>query len=355
MRHNLRHWWGHFRVHLRHAVKNGAIWYLLASLALLPVWFEPQSQLQSVVQDTLFVIDISESMNVRDVDYPKPQTDRLTLAKLAVREGMASLPCGSKISIGLFAGDEVTVLFEPLEICRHFPAIEQVVSGLDRRMRWIGDSWVTNVLAASIVEADKRKLNLVMITDGDEMPQRSAPIVTELAKLRGKVKGVLLGVGGDALQPIPRLNQKDEVIGYWTREEAVLEGNHPNLLPTVRNLSPGEKVPDGMLDEVTEHISSFNKVFMQALSQASGFALVRINNPADAVNALKNSDYQKQAMAERDARWIFGLIAAVLILLGWFWQIIRIFFANHRLVKVRVYPSVEHTETSVVNPGSFSH
>lgn len=355
MRHNLKHWWGHFRVHLRHAVKNGAIWYLLASLVLLPVWFEPQSQLQSVVQDTLFVIDISESMNVRDVDYPKPQTDRLTLAKLAVREGMASLPCGSKISIGLFAGDEVTVLFEPLEICRHFPAIEQVVSGLDRRMRWIGDSWVTNVLAASIVEADKRKLNLVMITDGDEMPQRSAPIVTELAKLRGKVKGVLLGVGGDALQPIPRLNQKDEVIGYWTREEAVLEGNHPNLLPTVRNLSPGEKVPDGMLDEVTEHISSFNKVFMQALSQASGFALVRINSPADAVNALKNSDYQKQAMAERDARWIFGLIAAVLILLGWFWQIIRIFFANHRLVKVRVYPSVEHTETSVVNPGSFSH
>jgi mxaL protein len=308
-----------------------------------------------VVQDTLFVIDISESMNVRDVDYPKPQTDRLTLAKLAVREGMASLPCGSKISIGLFAGDEVTVLFEPLEICRHFPAIEQVVSGLDRRMRWIGDSWVTNVLAASIVEADKRKLNLVMITDGDEMPQRSAPVVTELAKLRGKVKGVLLGVGGDALQPVPRLNQKDEVIGYWTREEAVLEGNHPNLLPTVRNLSPGEKAPDGMLDEVTEHISSFNKVFMQALSQASGFALVRINSPADAVNALKNSDYQKQAMAERDARWIFGLIAAVLILLGWFWQIIRIFFANHRLVKVRVYPSVEHTETSVVNPGSFSH
>jgi mxaL protein len=355
MHHNLKHWWGHFRVHLRYAVKNGAIWYLLASLVLLPVWFEPQSQLQSVVQDTLFVIDISESMNVRDVDYPKPQTDRLTLAKLAVREGMASLPCGSKISIGLFAGDEVTVLFEPLEICRHFPAIEQVVSGLDRRMRWIGDSWVTNVLAASIVEADKRKLNLVMITDGDEMPQRSAPVVTELAKLRGKVKGVLLGVGGDALQPVPRLNQKDEVIGYWTREEAVLEGNHPNLLPTVRNLSPGEKAPDGMLDEVTEHISSFNKVFMQALSQASGFALVRINSPADAVNALKNSDYQKQAMAERDARWIFGLIAAVLILLGWFWQIIRIFFANHRLVKVRVYPSVEHTETSVVNPGSFSH
>ena len=145
-------------------------------------------------------------------------------------------------------------------------------------------------------------------------------IVTDLAKLRGKVKGVLLGVGGDTLQPIPRLNQKDEIIGYWKREDAVLEGNHPNLLPMVRNLAPSEKAPDGTLDEVTEHISSFNKTFMQALSQASGFELVRINTPADAVNALKNSDYQKQAMAERDARWIFSLVAAVFILIGWFWQ-----------------------------------
>lgn len=320
MRHNVKHWWGHFRVHLRHGIQNGAIFYLLAGLVLLPVWFEPQMQLQSVVQDTLFVVDISESMNVRDVDYPKPQTDRLTLAKLAVREGMSSLPCGSRVSVGLFAGDESVVLFEPLEVCQHFASIEKVVSGLDRRMRWIGDSWVTNVLTASIIEAQKRKMNLVMITDGDEMPQRSAPIVTELAKLRGKIKGLLLGVGGDALQPIPKLNQKDEIIGYWTREDAVLEGNHPNLLPTVRALAPGERAPEGMLDEVTEHISSFNKVFMQALSQASGFELVRIETPIDAVKALKNSTYQKQAMAERDARWIFGLIATLLILLGWFWQ-----------------------------------
>jgi mxaL protein len=335
MHHNLKHWWGHFRVHLRHAIQNGAIWYLLAALALIPVWFEPQSQLKSVVQDTLFVIDISESMNVRDVDYPKPQTDRLTLAKLAVRESMAALPCGSKVSVGLFAGDEVTVLFEPLEVCRHFPAIEQVVSRLDRRMRWIGDSWVTNVMTAAIIEADKRKLNVVFISDGDEMPARSAPIVTDLAKLRGKVRGVILGIGGDAFQPIPRLNQKDEIIGYWTREDAVLEGNHPNLLAQVRALAPGEQAPEGTLDEVTEHISSFNKVFMQALSQASGFALVRINTPADAVKAIQNTDFQKQAMAERDARWIFGLVAAVLILVGWFWQIIRTFFANKRLAKFR--------------------
>ncbi len=147
-----------------HAWQNGTLFFILALLSLLPVWFEPQLPLKSVVQDTLFVIDISESMNVRDVDFPKPQSDRLTLAKLAVREGMAALPCGSRVSIGLFAGDEVVILFEPLEICRHFPAIEQVVTKLDSRMRWIGDSWVVRALVSAIKEAEKRKLNL---GDGD--------------------------------------------------------------------------------------------------------------------------------------------------------------------------------------------
>lgn len=323
MHHNFKHWWGHFRVHLRHAIQNGAIFYLLAALVLLPVWFNPQMKLNSLVQDTLFAIDISESMNVRDVGYPEPRTDRLMLAKLAVREGMASLPCGSRVTVALFAGEEAVVLFEPLEICRHFPAIEQVVMGLDRRMRWIGDSLITKTLNTAILEAKKRNLNIVMITDGDEMPQRTNPYVIDLIKHRGKIKGLLLGVGGDALQPIPQINERNEVVGYWTKEQAVSQGNYPELVAYVRALAPGEQALEGMLDHVTEHTSSFNKNIMQAVSQAVGFEMIRVHTPADAVSALNKTEYRKYAMADRDARWIYGLVAAVLALIGWFWYILR--------------------------------
>jgi mxaL protein len=159
MQHHFHYWWKRLLIEFRHAWKNGALWYVMAVLALMPVWFDPHIQQDSLVQDTLFVIDISESMNVRDVDYPKPHSDRLSLAKLAVREGMASLPCGSRVSIGLFAGDETIVLFEPLEVCRHFPAIEQVVARLDSRMRWIGDSWIIRAIISGVKEAEKRKIN----------------------------------------------------------------------------------------------------------------------------------------------------------------------------------------------------
>lgn len=337
MKHRLRYWWKRLLIGLRHAWQSGALWFLLAALVIVPVWFEPRTQLESVVQDTLFVIDISESMNVRDVDYPNPQSDRLGLAKLAVRESMASLPCGSKVSVGLFAGDETIVLFEPLEVCRHFPAIEQVVTRLDSRMRWIGDSWIIRAIGSGIKEAEKRKLNLVFISDADEMPYHSAPRLNDLIEIKGKVKGVLLGVGGEAPQPVPRLDGHQQIVSYWTPEEAVLEGNHPNLLAFVKALQPGEKAPEGALDEVTEHLSAFNKALLQSAAQAAALDFAYIAKPQDAVKALKNTNLQKQAMAERDARWVFGLFAAVLILVGWFWQnisAIKLYKSKNIILKI---------------------
>ncbi len=98
-----------------------------------------------------------------------------------------------------------------------------------------------------------------MVTDADEMPHHSAPRIADLIDYQNKVKGVLWGVGGEAPQPVPRLDGNNQIIGYWTPEEAVIEGNHPNLLAFVRALAPGEKAPAGTLDEVGEHLSAFNK------------------------------------------------------------------------------------------------
>lgn len=320
MRHSLSYLRKRLLLLIRHSWRSGAFMLLLACIALIPVAFSPTMQFESVVQDTLFVIDISESMNVRDVEFPKPQTDRLALAKLAVRESMASLACGSKVSLGLFAGDETIVLFEPLEVCGHFPAIEQVVMRLDSRMRWIGDSWIIRGMSTAIKEAEKRKLNVVMITDADEMPYKSAPRLNDLLAFKHKVKGLLLGVGGEAPQPVPRLDGRHQIINYWTPEEAVLEGNHPNLLAYVKALPPGEKAPTGMLDEVSEHLSAFNRPLLKSAAQTIDFHFAHINTPQDAVKALHQPDFEKSATAERDARWVFALFSALLMLIAWFWQ-----------------------------------
>lgn len=299
--------------------RGGAGCYLLAALLLLPVWAEPTLTLPGKVQDTLFVLDISESMNVPDVDFPRPHTPRLELAKAAVRESMAALNCGSRVSLALFAGEHAVVLFEPLEICRHFPAIEQVVSRLSTQMRWIGDSRIEAGLTHAMNEAIARKLNLVFVSDGDEMPHRSTPRITGLESLRGKVRGAVFVVGGDAPLPVPRLDAHDQVTSYWTPEEAVREGYHPNLLSVVEMLASGEKAPDGVLDEVGEHMSAARSGYMEILASAAGLESRRLKQPREAASIASGAALTHEAPAERDARWILGLLACALVLVGWFW------------------------------------
>lgn len=304
----------------KHAWQNGVFWYMLALITLLPVFFSPQMLLDSAVQDTLFVIDISESMNVQDADYPRPHTSRLKLAKLAVKESMASLPCGSRVSIGLFAGEEVVVLFEPLEVCRHYPAIEQVLSRLNTNMRWVGDSWIVRGLESAIKEAEKRKLNFVMVTDADEMPHHRAPRITDLIEYQGKVKGTLWGVGGEVSLPVPKLDSNEQTLAYWTPEEAVIEGNYPNLLALVKSLPEGTRAPEDAIVEVSEHRSAFDKSLMQTMAQTLQIQFTQIRNKKDALNAMKDSHLKRQALAQRDARWIFSLVVFCLVFVGWFWQ-----------------------------------
>lgn len=304
---------------LRNRLRGGIACYLAALLLLLPVWIEPHITWPSEVQDTLFVIDISESMNVRDSDDPVPQTLRLELAKAAAREAMTALACGSRVSLALFAGEDVVVLFEPLEICSHFPAIEQVVSRLSSRMRWIGDSRIEVGLTHAITEARSRNLNVVFITDGDEMPHRSAPRLTGLENFRGKSRGVVFCIGGDAPLPVPRLDADNQATGYWTREEAVREGYHPNLLALVDGLEAGQKAPEGMLDEVGEHMSVARPAYLESLAKAAGFDFRHIRHARDVTRIVRSPTLTHSAMAERDARWLFGLMAVFLVLAGWFW------------------------------------
>lgn len=325
---HLKRWWTKSRLAVRHAWQNGSFWLALAFLAMLPVWFNPEIAAKSVIQDTLFVIDVSESMNVQDVDYPRPHTSRLTLAKSAVKESMASMPCGSRVSLALFAGEEAVVLFEPLEVCRHYPSIEAIIGRINTNMRWIGDSWLIRGVTSAIKQAEERKLNMVFVTDGDEMPHRKAPRITDLIDYQGKIKGALWGVGHQAPQPVPRMNSQGEILGYWTPEEAVIEGNYPNLLAYVKNLAEGESGDADTMAEVSEHLSGFNPSFLKTVAQTLLIPYSKIEHPNDATKAMQDTTLQKQAIAQRDARWIFGLVAFCLVLIGWFWQQIKQLFGK---------------------------
>jgi mxaL protein len=292
--------------------------YLGAIALLLPVFLEPRLPLEGETFAYLYVIDVSESMNVRDVE-PAPATEsRLDRAKSTVVASMATLPCGSRVAVALFAGSETLTLFEPLEVCRHFPAIEQSVNGIDWRMAWDGDSRVEAALLAALTEARQRDLDLVFLSDGDETPHVVVPHMADLLAVQGKVRGVLVGVGGAEAKPVPKLDADNRIVGYWSAVDAVREGFYPNLSELVKQTaSAAELERSGALDEVRDHRSALNEEYLQQVGAAAGLGYVRADSAGHVASALLGAAHARYARAERDVRLVFGLLSAMFVALGW--------------------------------------
>lgn len=321
--------WGAHWLWLRHhghrawqaARQRGNLPLVAAAMACLLTFAAPTMLQPSRVRDVLFVIDISESMNVPDALYPRTGSRRLQHAQALVADMMADLPCGSRTSLALFAGDEVVVLFEPLEVCGHYPAIEKIISQLQTRMRWIGDSWVVRGVKAAVAAAKQQHMQLVFVTDADEMPHHEHPRVAELLPDKRQVKGLLIGVGNTHALPVPHLDQRGEVARYWTPEEAVIQGNYPNLLAEVKALPPGQSMPAEMAAEVREHQSQLNEPLLQQMASALDMTYVRGGDPALARATLRALADSAEVETPQDARWLLGAVAMVLVLLSWFWPV----------------------------------
>jgi mxaL protein len=292
------------------------LWILaLALLVLLPVFAAPKVRLPGGTYAWLFVIDITESMNVRDVDARQPNESRLDRAKASVVAALANLPCGSTAAVALFAGTDTVVLFEPLEICAHFPAIEQAVRNIDWRMAWDGDSRIEAALVAAIGEAGKRHLDLAFITDGDESPHVEVPRLGDLLALRGPVHGWLLGVGSAEPRPVPRLDADNRIVGYWSALDAARQGFHPNLVETIEHGSAENLEKSGALDDVVEHRSALRAAYLKQLGTAAGLGYETAESDDALAKLAVDAKLRREQDAERDVRFVFGLAAALLLLI----------------------------------------
>lgn len=291
---------------------------ILAILAVLPVYSTPTTMAPGLSYAYLFVIDVTQSMNVRDQDSDAGLASRLDAAKGAVAAGLRQLPCGSRASLGLFAGNEVLVLFEPLEICAHYPAMEKVVAGIDWRMAWTGNSQVDAGIVSAMAEAAKRGLNLVFVSDGDQAPQRDELRLHNLQARRGSAKGLIVGVGGEQPRPVPKLDASNQIVGYWEPEDAIRHGFNPNLAVVLDGLEPQEHSLLGAITQAPqEHLSALRSAHLEQLARAAGLDYLRLDDRRGFARALDRPALANMSRAQRDLRIVFGLLAAGLLLAAW--------------------------------------
>ncbi|MCB5183673.1 VWA domain-containing protein [Methylobacillus gramineus] len=184
---------------------------------------QPHATLPRRVFDWFFVLDITQSMNVRDYTMDGKSISRLEYSKKAMREALRDLPCGSTVALGMFTERGTQNIVQPLEVCAHFSALDQTINHMDWRMAWAADSFITHGVYSALDLTTKlgKGMHLAFFTDGHQAPPSNPDYLPTYEGKPGDVEGMLVGTGKEELSRIPKLDEHDNIIGYWELEEVM--------------------------------------------------------------------------------------------------------------------------------------
>jgi mxaL protein len=262
-------------------LRFGLLAVALAALAVALA--RPSRTLPRAAYDFIVVVDITGSMNARDQVVAGRPASRLETAKRSVRDMIARLSCRSRVGLGIFAERRSFLLFEPIELCENFSAIDGAVAALDWRMAWEGDSYVAPGLFRAIEAAGGLGVDLVFLTDGHEAPPLRTSGPPAFEGKPGKVKGLIVGVGGTSLVPIPKFDDNGREIGFWSVGDVPHE-NRTGAPPLDASNRPGwhpRNAPFGGQAAVgNEHLTSVRDAHLEALADETGLGYVRLADAA---------------------------------------------------------------------------
>jgi mxaL protein len=268
---------------------------LLALACVMPAIDLPRDTVDAVV-----VFDITQSMDVEDVELDGVRTSRLAYARESARRALRALPCGSRIGWAAFTEYRTLVLLAPIEVCANYADLLATLAHVDGRIRWGNASEIAKgvfwaMRAAKELDA---KPALVFITDGQESPPlgESGPrLFDDLAA--GQVQGWLAGVGGTVPTPIPRSDAEGRRFGTWHAQDVVQRqagaGNAPSH----------------------EHLSELRETHLHALAVQAGLDYATLAEPSTLARLLRDPRLARRIAAPTDIAWLPAALA--LLLLAW--------------------------------------
>lgn len=296
---------------------------LLAAIVLLAIsLLQPHATLPRRVFDWFMVLDISQSMNVRDMSDQDSAISRLEFSKRAMRQALRNLPCGSRVALGMFTERNTTNITHPLEVCAHFGALDETIARMDWRMAWAADSFIAHGLFSAISQTPKlgKESRLVFMTDGDQAPPANPKYMPEFSGKVGEVKGYIAGTGSLTPSRIPKLDDKDNIESYWELEDVQrfatfgmaevqsvleMEGYH------------GRNAPHGANPEESSgaHYSALKESNLQRMAKVTGLDYTRLTSVRDLANAMNKTKMAAWRPARTDLRAWLAIPAMWLILL----------------------------------------
>jgi mxaL protein len=295
-------------------------WLLLTITGLVVVaLLLPPVEMGRSVHRYLFLVDISQSMNVRDQAGTEGRVSRLQGARETIQRFLERATCGSEAGLALFSGHRALLLIWPIEICANYDELIRLASRIDWSMAWKASSEVTKGVdsALRMLARYDDAIRLVVFTDGHEAPPVNPKYPPLTRAEPGTIAGVIAGVGGDEPVQIPKLDQNGRFYGYW-RPDEVMQVDRFSL---GRSGSRSGEVMVGVdsgdlaarIAKGREHLSSLKEAWLTEMGERTGLKYHRVRTPEETAESLVSSDLAVRKAVATDLHWVFALTAAVLL------------------------------------------
>ncbi|MDO9205747.1 vWA domain-containing protein [Methylotenera sp.] len=286
---------------------------VLASLFLLLALLKPQIQLKQEVHNYLLVADVSQSMNAEDMKLNNLPVSRLVYTQHLMREVVKTSPCGTYVSVGIFAAENVALLFMPLEVCKNFDIINDSIDHLEWRMAWSGNSRMTFGVKAAEETFDYLNIpaQMLFFTDGDESPKANGINKLDISNVRIGKNVIFVGVGGHEPSPIKRFNANNKFVGYWGTDAAA-ESTGGGIMYNDASLDDPD--PPVAYAEFDRYLSKQDVEHLMAMTEEIKGQYVEGLDKPDFYNFVQSQAPAAKFVTEYSVRWIYLALAILMVL-----------------------------------------
>ena len=284
----------------------------IALVLLVIALFKPTIPIKRDVYSYLFVADISQSMNVIDMQLNGKPVSRMQYQQHLLHRIIGEMPCGNQVSIGLFAGVSVAALYTPIEVCQNFAAIEDTIDHLDWRNGWSGNSRVREsmVTMAKLIRSFPEPAQVVYLSDGEETPKLHIFNTRDLTGFQGGKDWLLVGIGSDKGTAIPKLDEKNQLIGYWSAESFAMQPGVAQIAQ--ENIGTRE---DSVASAPSDrYMSRLDEKYMISVAKEISGNYVNGNSVQNVLSAMKNQPPARREKTAFDLKWILAGLAGLLFL-----------------------------------------
>ncbi len=283
-----------------------------ALLLLFVALLKPTVPVKHDIFTYMLVADISQSMNTPDITVGDKQIARIEHTRKLMHEVVSSLPCGTKVGLGLFAGVSTAALYHPIEVCENFHAINDTIDHLEWRTAWSGNSRIRENLysISRTIRGFPEAAQVVLFTDGEEAPKLHTFNTKDITGVQDAEDWLFVGIGSHEGAAIPKLSEDNQVIGYWSNESFALQPG----IAQISESNIGTRDDSIANSEQDRYISKLDEAYLKEISEKIGGLYVHGETVHDVLASMKQQKPARRDIAPFGISWLLASLAGLLLL-----------------------------------------